>query len=289
MTATLGHREPTGPNDWQEPTERSIWPIAIAIALLLEVGIIAGLVWLTQDTKAEVKQRPPVKIVVEAPKQAPKTVAPPKPKPPTPKPPTSKPPAPKPSQPKPKRVEPPKPATPKPPPPKSLTKPKPAPKPRPQPHHRPKPTPKPKPVRHRVVHQKIKPVPQPPLPRPPVVPPKPITPPVDTAPPTPIAPPAPDLASIKADFERKMRSAIQSAVRYPAAAKMMRLSGRVLVGFDYQDGTISNVHVLTSSQSTLLDRAALVTVRQAAYPSVPAVLKGKRLSFDIWVGFRLRN
>lgn len=180
--------------------------------------------------------------------------------------------------------------------------PKPAPKPAPPrppapiPKPIPKPMPKPRPVlRHkRPLPPRPVPVPVPaPLPQP-VARPAPPTP-VPVAAPAPPAPPAPPaqpdaqaIASARATFEAELRDAIQNAVRYPSAARLMQLSGKTLVGFEFQDGRVSAIHVLQSSGSDQLDAAALRAVREAYCPPPPPKLAGRLLSFHIWVRFVLR-
>ena len=115
----------------------------------------------------------------------------------------------------------------------------------------------------------------------------PVAAPTPPAPPPPPAPPAPDLASIKASFEAELRSAIQAAVRYPRAARLMQLTGKTLVGFDFRDGSVSHLRVVTSSGTDLLDHAALDAVRNAPYPATPQALQGKAMAFTIWVRFHL--
>ncbi len=242
------------PAPWREPDDARRWPAAAALALVVEAALIGGVLWYARHAPAPPSPPPPMQIVLEAPKPAPKTVAPPAPKPPAPKP------IPKPM-------------------PKSLPK------------------PLPKPVMHRVAPKPA--VPPPPLPTPKVQAPPapvpnthpamPVAAPAPPAPPPPPAPPAPDLASIKADFEAQLRSAIQAAVRYPTAARLMRLTGKTLVAFTYRDGQISGVRVVTSGGSDLLDNAAMDAVRSAPYPATPRQLQGQSMTFDIWVRFHLND
>ncbi len=211
------------------------WPLAAVLALLLETVFLAVISWWMQRPSPPAPL-PPIRIVLDAVKAAPKTVAP--------------------------RISPP-------------PKPAPVPKPRPQP----------------VVHKVLsKPQPQP---RQRSVPahPKFVTPNrvVEDQPALPTVPPSRDQASIRASFEAKLRSAIQSAVRYPAAARLMRLTGRTLVMFEFRDGMVSKIRVGRSCGVALLDRAAERAVRNAPYPSTPADLAGQRMAFEIWVHFRLNN
>jgi protein TonB len=86
-------------------------------------------------------------------------------------------------------------------------------------------------------------------------------------------------------FEARLRDAVQAAVRYPSAARIMRLSGHVRLGFAYLDGTISNPHVVQSSGRKMLDDAALAALNGTAFPAPPAELKGHLLNLEIVVTF----
>ena len=236
------------PAPWREPDDARRWPVAAALALVVEAALIGGVLWYARHAP-EPPAPPPMQIVLEALKPAPKTVMPPAPKPPAPKP-----------------------------------IPKPLPK------------PMPKPVIHHVAPKPVVPPPlpapkvqAPPAPVPDTHPAMPVAAPAPPAPPPPPAPPAPDLASIKADFEAQLRSAIQAAVHYPTAARLMRLTGKTLVAFTYRDGQISGVRVVTSGGSDLLDSAAMDAVRSAPYPATPTQLQGQSMTFDIWVRFHLND
>jgi protein TonB len=240
---------------WREPDDGRRWPLAAGAALLLEV-IIIGTLWWLADHAAPPPAPPPMQIVLEAAKPAPKTVAPPTPKPPKP-------------EPKQKPI----------PIPKTVVR------------------PQPRPVIHKVQPKPVQPPPPmpeprlvaPPAPAPDTRPAMPVAAPTPPAPPQPPAPPAPDAASIKAIFEAELRSAIQAAVRYPQAARMMQLTGKTLVGFDFRDGAVSHLRVVTSSGADLLDHAALDAVRNAPYPTTPKALQGKVMAFTIWVRFHLSD
>jgi protein TonB len=175
-----------------------------------------------------------------------------------------------------------------------------APDPAPAPVQQPKPPePKPQPVAHPPVHVRhvvhvVPPQPpapaQAPLPQPslrsaapteaPSAPPPPPPPAAATAA-SPTAPPA--------SFESEMRAAIQAALRYPESARMAGMSGRTRVGFQYRDGVASDVTILVSSGSGLLDRAALAAVRDAAYPKPVPAFVGKTLTEQLWVTFDLNK
>jgi protein TonB len=86
-------------------------------------------------------------------------------------------------------------------------------------------------------------------------------------------------------FQARLRDAVQAAVRYPNAARIMRLTGHVRLGFAYQDGTISSPHVVQSSGQRMLDDAALTALNSAAFPAPPPELKGHLLNLEIVVTF----
>ena len=215
------------------PGDAGRWSQAAVLALLLEAVVLAAIFWWMQRPSPPAPL-PPIRIVLDTVKAAPKTVAP--------------------------RI---------PPPPKPAL----APKPRPQPAaHKVLPKPQPQP-RSAPVHPKSMTASRA----------------ADVQPVAPIVPPSQDLASVRASFEAELRSAIQSAVRYPAAARLMRLTGRTLVMFEFRDGMVSRIRVARSCGIDFLDRAAERAVRNAPYPSTPAELAGQRMAFEIWVHFRLND
>jgi protein TonB len=226
--------------------------IALALALLVEGAVIGGVAVYLARPPAPVLP-PPATVTIDLTQEAP---PPPIPEPPAPEPPpTPPPPQPEPVKPPPK-VEPPKPEPPKPTPPK--------------PHP---------PV------QKAPPTPPIPVPAGPVS-----DAPSDFAVPKqqdPPPPPPPQVsaaaASVKDTFEAKLHEAVQAATQYPAAARMMRLSGRPRVGFVYRDGQISNVRLVQSCGRDVLDQAALSAVRNAVYPPPPPDLAGHELDLTVTV------
>ncbi|MDE2604877.1 MAG: TonB family protein [Burkholderiales bacterium] len=107
--------------------------------------------------------------------------------------------------------------------------------------------------------------------------------------PPPPAPAQPDSAAVKLSFEAQLRDAIQSAVRFPEAARLMRLSGRAQIGFDWKDGYISHLHIVRSSGVDILDKAALHTVQIAPSPPTPPQFSGRAMAFEVWVDFTLHD
>jgi periplasmic protein TonB len=118
----------------------------------------------------------------------------------------------------------------------------------------------------------------------------------DTAPETPAPPvePSPQQAQPQeshsdvkpsALFQARLRDAVQAAVRYPNAARIMKLRGHVRLGFGYLDGTISNPHIVQSSGQKMLDEAALTALNSTSFPAPPPELKGHPLNLEIVVTF----
>ena len=87
-----------------------------------------------------------------------------------------------------------------------------------------------------------------------------------------------------AEFEARVHAAVQRVAYYPAAARLQRRQGRAAILFDYNEGAVSGAEVAQSSQSGLLDRAALDAVRRAALPRAVGVRKIRLL---VWVDFNL--
>ncbi len=234
---------------WREPDDARRWPAAAALALVVEAALIGGVLWYARHAP-EPPPPPPMQIVLEAPRPAPKTVAPPAPKP--------------------------------------------IPKPIPKPMPKPQPKPLPKPVMHHVAPRPVVP---PPLPTPKVVAPPapvpdthpamPVAAPAPPAPAPPPAPPAVDMGPLITAYGTALSDAIQSHLRYPRAAQAQGFSGQALVRFGVADGHVRDTRIARSSGSDMLDAAALETVRTMACPPVPAMLAGRRLTFDIWVRFVL--
>jgi periplasmic protein TonB len=132
-----------------------------------------------------------------------------------------------------------------------------------------------------------------------------VTPPPAPATPTPVVsapvtepvvatpPPPPkvnnEAAEKEAVFSAQLKAAIQAAVVYPAAARMMSAHGKAKVEFEFLNGISSQVHIILSSGSTLLDQAAIQAVSNAQVPPIPESLKGKRMTYQVMVEFNLSS
>lgn len=228
---------------------------AFALALIAEATIVASLLlWL--------RDRPPVTAIDKPSMEISLVTLPPEPKP-------AEPPPTEPSLPVP---------TPPPPAPPVAAQPPP---PEPVPQPRPEPPAKPALRRPKHVPKIVKPVEAPPAAAAAVqYPPQP-------EPPRPAArvenPPAP---ARTADFDSKVRAAIEAAVAFPFAAQALHQYGQARVEFDYLDGRANGIRLVQSSGFPLLDPAALAAVRAAHYPPPPPEAQGRALHYVLWVRFQ---
>jgi protein TonB len=88
----------------------------------------------------------------------------------------------------------------------------------------------------------------------------------------------------EASLRGQIREAVQAAVRCPAAARMMGLTGKAGVAFDYRDGGLMGGAQLTRSTGIpMLDAAALAAVRDARYPKAPPEIANHMLRLLVWV------
>jgi len=90
----------------------------------------------------------------------------------------------------------------------------------------------------------------------------------------------------EASLEARIRDAVQAAVHYPAAARMMGVTGRARVLLDYHGGSVASPVLTQSSGTAMLDDAALAAARVAHYPPAPAEIEGRLLRLLVWVEFR---
>jgi len=93
-------------------------------------------------------------------------------------------------------------------------------------------------------------------------------------------------ADAEARLEARIRDAVQAAVTYPSAARMMGLTGRARVLLEYYAGSVDNPTLAQSSGTPMLDSAALAAARGAHYPKPPPDLEGQRLRLLVWVEFK---
>ena len=102
--------------------------------------------------------------------------------------------------------------------------------------------------------------------------------PTPVAMPAPPPPPAPDnakaqAASMESEYASLVRAMLNATKRYPTgrAASQQRPQGKVKVWFTLaRDGALLETGILESSNSNLLDDAAVATVRRGLYPPFPA-------------------
>lgn len=93
-------------------------------------------------------------------------------------------------------------------------------------------------------------------------------------------------ADQEASLEAHIRDAVQAAVRYPIAARMMDITGRARVQLDYRNGVVDDLLLAQSSGTPMLDQAALGAAQRAHYPATPPMLAGRLMRFLVWVEFR---
>ena len=96
-------------------------------------------------------------------------------------------------------------------------------------------------------------------------------------------------SAAQASFEGRLLQIIQAQARrnYPAAARMMGMTGQAVISFQYHDGKVRVMGLARSSGSAALDRAALAAVQNAAMPPPPPDLAGKTLSDLVHVEYDL--
>jgi len=103
------------------------------------------------------------------------------------------------------------------------------------------------------------------------------------------SPPVTASATAFADAESalggRIREAVQAALRYPAAARMMNLHGRARVLLEYHAGLVDRSELARSAGSPLLDDAAMTAAREARYPKPPPEIGDRSLKFLVWVDF----
>jgi len=92
-----------------------------------------------------------------------------------------------------------------------------------------------------------------------------------------------------ASYSRRMQEKIARKVVYPQAAKDDKQQGQVVLDISvHRDGGLLSVFVRESSGNTLLDEAALQTVRQnSPYGPFPEVVSAEKLTITIPIVYRL--
>ena len=96
--------------------------------------------------------------------------------------------------------------------------------------------------------------------------------------------------ALMADYQARLRAAIERERQYPRLAVRQRAEGEVLVAFRvWADGRMERIRVLESSGHALLDDAALTAVRRVRHAEpLPADVRGEFRDFEILLEFRLR-
>jgi len=106
----------------------------------------------------------------------------------------------------------------------------------------------------------------------------------DTAPTTAIAPTKQDYGWLSEAILRR----VEELKRYPAAARIDRAEGRVVVkAVINEDGSVGDVEIFKSSGYPILDKAAIETIRQAAPFQLLHPLNRPRLTVKIPISYRL--
>lgn len=77
-------------------------------------------------------------------------------------------------------------------------------------------------------------------------------------------------ADVVNEFAARMLRAIEAQKVYPHTSLLKGETGETVVSFDYADGVVSDVRVVSSSGSHDLDQAAIDAVEKAALPAKPA-------------------
>jgi protein TonB len=86
------------------------------------------------------------------------------------------------------------------------------------------------------------------------------------------AAPRVDVGAIQVSYERIIRGYLESIKRYPTSreARSQRPTGKVGIWLEVnRDGSLKDAGIAKTSDSIILDNAALATVRQGKFPSFP--------------------
>lgn len=89
------------------------------------------------------------------------------------------------------------------------------------------------------------------------------------------------------NYKGKVRNKISKKRKYPSQARRQGITGVATVSFVVQaDGGLSGLRLSGSSGSSILDEAALDTVRRAApFPSIPASIGKGSISFNVPIDY----
>ena len=98
------------------------------------------------------------------------------------------------------------------------------------------------------------------------------------------AAPLPTCQELKA-FKDKLHMAIDAALKFPAELSFYPSIGVAIVGYDYQDGKVSGVHITQKSNDGRIDRAALRAVQNADYASITPGIGSLKLHDSVIVVF----
>jgi len=86
-----------------------------------------------------------------------------------------------------------------------------------------------------------------------------------------------------------LRDRIEQLKRYPPMARMNNWQGKVVLKFVVrEDGTVENLEVVQSSGHTVLDEAAMETIRQASPLPLKHALGKPRVTFQFPINYALR-
>jgi protein TonB len=103
--------------------------------------------------------------------------------------------------------------------------------------------------------------------------------------------PAPASEPAKRDYgwlSETILRRVEELKRYPAAARIDRAEGKVLVkAVINEDGSVGDVEIFQSSGYPSLDKAAIETIRQAAPFHLPHPLGRPRMTIKIPMSYRL--
>lgn len=93
----------------------------------------------------------------------------------------------------------------------------------------------------------------------------------------------------KEEYWGAIRRRIAEAKRYPTEALNEGSAGTAIVGFAlHRNGSVTDVRIMRSSLSGILDTEAARTIRRAApFPPVPAKIKGEPLDVRVPISFEI--